>query len=101
MPADKLLIETDAPRFDGAVPGVPESVNHDCVFVADHVKVPPPVVVIPMFCDAGFEPPAVAENVRLEDPTVIAGGASLTTNVTPTNIGDPTAPVAATVIVSV
>ena len=90
-------METDAPSVDGAVPEVPESVNHDWVLEAVQVNVPPPALVMPTFCDAGSEPPAVAEKLRLEDPKLNAGAAGFTTNVMPTVWGDPVLGVIVTV----
>ena len=61
-------VEIERPRLAGAVPEAAESVSQGCVLVAVQLSVPPPVLVIPMFCDAGFEPPAAAEKVALDVP---------------------------------
>ena len=92
------------PRLDGAVPEAAESVSHGWVLLALQLRVPPPAFAIVMFFAAGFEAPAVAEKLTGAPDTLSTGeggGAAETFNVTFTLCGDPLAPAAATVTVSV
>ena len=56
-------------RVAGADPLEGETVSHDCDFEAVKESVPPPVLVIWSDCEAGLEPPASAENERLNGET--------------------------------
>jgi hypothetical protein len=79
-------IEIESPRLAGAVPEAADKVSQDCVLDAVQLNVPPPVFEILTFWDAGFEAPAVAEKLTLNEPTLNCGGrgALPTTSVTAT-----------------
>ena len=55
--------------LEGAVPLAAESVSQAADFEAVQFNVPPPVLVIDTFCDAGFEPPCSAVKVALPGAT--------------------------------
>ena len=93
-------MDTLSPRVDGAVPAVEERESQDAVLLAVQLSVPPPVLEMLMFWVAGLEPPAVAVKDAVFEDTVNTGAAALTTNVTATFCGEPTAPLAVTVMVS-
>ena len=86
MAAANPAVEIESPRLAGAVPEAADRVSQDCVLPAVQLSVPPPLFVILRFWDAGFEPPAAAEKVKVDAPTlnIGGGGAALTTSVTAT-----------------
>lgn len=70
------------------LPDVAESVNHGMFSLADHARVPPPVLLMLRVCGAGLLPPWVAVNEKLVGLAPMAGGtgAAVTVNVTGTVI---------------
>ena len=83
------------------VPDAGAKVNQVALSLADHVKVPPPVLLRLSVCAAGLPPPWVAENEKLVGLAPMAGGtgAAITVSVTGTDCGVLVAPVAVIVIV--
>jgi hypothetical protein len=70
----------------------------------DHLRLPPPAFAIVIFFAAGVEAPAVAEKLTGAPDTLSTGeggAAAATFSVTFTVCGEPLAPAAATVTVSV
>ena len=88
--------------MEGAVPEAADKVNQDWVLLAVQFSAPPPEFVTVMFFAAGFEPSAVAEKITdvLETFKAGDGGAAAIFNVIFTVCGDPSAPDAETVTVS-
>lgn len=86
-----------------ADPEIADSVSHDWVLPAVQLKVPPPVFEMVNGCEPGFVPPVVAERVSDVPDNVrtgFEGPDPVRFKVTPIVTGDPAAPGAVIVIVS-
>ena len=57
LPTGKAPVVAVSVTLPLPVPPVVESVNHGVVSVAVQLKVPPPVLLMLMVCDAGSAPP--------------------------------------------
>jgi hypothetical protein len=88
-------------RMAGAVPEAADNVSQDCVLPAVQLSVPPPVFEIVTGSDTGLLPPATPENVRVPVDRDNTGDALLRFSVTLTVAGEPPAPEALMVTVSV
>ena len=56
------------------LPVAVESVNHAALSLADHVRVPPPVLLTLSVCAAGLLPPCCAVKEKLAGLAPMAGG---------------------------
>jgi hypothetical protein len=99
-PAANPVVMKDTSKLDGAGPAPADKVIQDWFLVAVQLSAPPPVFVIVMVCAAGFGPRAVPEGFMPVVESVRFGGCR-TTKVTAIVCGDPVAPGALTVTVSV
>jgi hypothetical protein len=81
------------------VPLAGDTLSHVALSDAVHGMDPPPVLLTDSVLAAGLEPPAVALNDRLDGVTESAGGTGASSvNVTGIVFGEPSAPVAVTVM---
>ena len=94
MPAVKPAVEADKVNVPFPVPLAGESVSHAALSVADHDKVPPPVLLIFKVWAAGLLPPCWAENDRLVGLIPMFGGTGAAETVTVTGIVTVEVPVA-------
>ncbi len=100
MPDESPAFEIERPRLDGAVPEPADSVSQYCVLAAVQFSVPPLLFVLPMFWPVGLAAPVVPEKLVLVVERLRPGG-GVSVRVTVTVCGDPVAPDALIVTVSV
>ncbi len=100
MPDESPAFEIERPRLDGAVPEPADSVSQDWVLLAVQFSVPPPVLVMVTLWPVGLAAPVVPEKLAQVVDRVRTGG-GISVRVTVTVCGDPVAPDAVIVTVSV
>ena len=82
------------------VPPVVERVNQVWLSVIDHVRVPPPVLLMLSVCGAGLLPPCVAVKAKLVGLAPMAGGTGAAVTVKETGTVTVVAPGALRVIIA-
>jgi hypothetical protein len=74
VPAASPAMEVLRVKAEGALPEVEDRVSQDCVLLAVHVSVPPPVLEMFTACELGLLPPAVVEKLAEAADKLRTGG---------------------------